>query len=318
MRFLGASRYALTSCVAVAMLAGCGGLQPPMSSPVALMQSVAHGASASSGQLIYTSGPRDWIYMFDYPSGNFIGDFVPDETWVSGMCTDTNGDVYVLGFEDWSTILKYAHGATKPTSTIKLYQYDAFSCAVDPTTGNLAVLTNSESDQVVVVIYPEGSGTPTYYTLPAETQLARGDGCAYDDSGDLFADFQSSNYRADDIAELPAGGSSFSILMAKKNIRVKALQWVSPYLAAFGKGVVYRLAISGSSIRVIGQTKTKQSYPIAWIQDSKVLIGPIGRSRDELAYWNYPGGGKASKVIQRVNKDFSDLNSVVISTTGSQ
>ena len=30
MKFLNPSRYALSSCAAVALLAGCGGLQPPI------------------------------------------------------------------------------------------------------------------------------------------------------------------------------------------------------------------------------------------------------------------------------------------------
>jgi hypothetical protein len=256
--------------------------------------------------------------MLDYPSGDFVTDFSAG-TYVSGMCTDTSGNVYVLGFEDFSTILKYAHGATKPTSTITLHGYDAFSCAVDPTTGNLAVLANNTGNQVIAVIYPEGSGTPTTYTLPVGTQRGK-HGCTYDDSGDLFVEVQSKNYRADDIAELPEGGSSFSILTPNRNIKVKTLQWVSSDLAAVGKGVVYSLAISGSSIQVNGETKTDQSGSLGWIQDSNVLIALYGNAhkRDELAYWNYPKGGKATKIIERVNKNFKDINGVAISTAGSQ
>ncbi len=125
---------------------------------------------------------------------------------------------------------------------------------VDPTTGNLAVLANSTGNQVIAAVYPEGSGTPTTYTLPVGTQRGK-HGCTYDDSGDLFVEVQSKNYRADDIAELPNGGSSFSILTPNRNIKVKTLQWVSSDLAAVGKGVVYSLAISGSRIQVTGETK---------------------------------------------------------------
>jgi hypothetical protein len=327
MRISGFARYALSSCVAAAMLASCGGSQaqiaasPPgvgllAKSASAINGRQRHRASGSYGDLTYASGPPDWIYMLDYPSGNLVGDFKAG-IYVSGMCTDTSGNVYILGYEDFSTILKYAHGATKPTSTITLHGYDAFSCAVDPTTGDLAVLTSNTGDQVVAVIYPGGSGSPTYYTLPVGTQWGR-HGCTYDDSGDLFVEVQGKSNRADDIAELPEGGSSFSILTPNRNIEVKTLQWVSSYLAAIGKGVVYRLAVSGSSIQVTGDTKTDESGPLGWIQDSDVLIALYGNAhKSELAYWNYPKGGKATKIIQGVNKNFKDINGVAISAAGS-
>ena len=84
--------------------------------------------------------------------------------------------------------------------------------------------------------------------------------------------------------------------------------------------MVYSLAISGSSIQVNGETKTDQSGSLGWIQDSNVLIALYGNAhkRDELAYWNYPKGGKATKIIERVNKNFKDINGVAISTAGSQ
>ena len=39
MSILGFGRHALTSCVAAAMLAGCGGSQPPVGTPGAMLQS---------------------------------------------------------------------------------------------------------------------------------------------------------------------------------------------------------------------------------------------------------------------------------------
>ncbi len=254
--------------------------------------------------------------MFEYPSGTFVGDFVAKVVYVSGLCTDTSGDVYVVGYEDYTTILKYAHGATEPTSTINLYGYDARSCAVDPTTGNLAVYA-TPGDGEVIAIYPQGSGTPTFYTVP--DTLAPALYCTYDDSGNLFADITGyKNSPTFEIAELPAGGSTFSILKPNRHIRIETLQWLPSYLAAAGKGVIYHLVVSGSSVRVIGETKAKQARDIAWIQDSDVLITPYGDARTELGYWDYPKGGKVTKIIQRVNKYFRDLKSVVVSTAESR
>jgi hypothetical protein len=47
MRSLGLSRYALCSCVAAALLAGCGGSQPPIVAPGAMPQSPAIAGHAA-------------------------------------------------------------------------------------------------------------------------------------------------------------------------------------------------------------------------------------------------------------------------------
>ncbi len=51
MRSLGVGRYALSSCVAAALLAGCGGLQTPTGGPGAMPQSVR--TATSSYNVVY-------------------------------------------------------------------------------------------------------------------------------------------------------------------------------------------------------------------------------------------------------------------------
>ncbi len=53
MRILGFGGYALTSCVAVAMLAGCDGSQPPTGAPGAVSQSAAITSAAMARPCIY-------------------------------------------------------------------------------------------------------------------------------------------------------------------------------------------------------------------------------------------------------------------------
>ncbi|MGA7201514.1 MAG: hypothetical protein WBX26_06780, partial [Candidatus Cybelea sp.] len=49
-------RFTVSSCIAAAMLAGCGGSQPPIGAPGAMPQSVAQSAQgAHSGPLLYVS-----------------------------------------------------------------------------------------------------------------------------------------------------------------------------------------------------------------------------------------------------------------------
>jgi hypothetical protein len=318
-------RYALSSCVATAMLAGCGGSQPPIGAPGAMPQSVAHRASVSSGDLIYAASPDGVLFTFNFPSGSFVGDFNPAGfPGIVGMCTDTSGNVYVIGYESFTVIAKFAHGATTPTWTTQVSDaYYAHSCAVDPTTGNLAAYTNEgsfESGPNVVAIYPNGSGgsgTPTYYTIP--NTMAYASFCTYDNAGNLYANpygYKSSDRWA--IAELPSGGSTFSIITPTKRIKLGPLQWVSGYLVASDHGTVYRLTISGSHAKIVGETKARGKQSSMWIQDSGVLVAAYEKHKNEIALWNYPKGGEPMTIIPRVNKRFLDINSVLVSAEGSR
>ena len=65
MRVLGSSRYALTSCVAAAMLTGCGGSQPPIGAPGAMPQTSAIATHADRGKswMLPEAKSQDLLYV---------------------------------------------------------------------------------------------------------------------------------------------------------------------------------------------------------------------------------------------------------------
>jgi hypothetical protein len=74
MKGLNLGRYALTSCVAAAMLAGCGGSQPPIAAPGAIPQSRAVASRAASRSLHEVAGPNSserGIYVVVWDSSFF-------------------------------------------------------------------------------------------------------------------------------------------------------------------------------------------------------------------------------------------------------
>ena len=102
MKLSGLGRYAL-SCAAVALLAGCGGSQPPISAPGAMPQSVApvsnlserpSGAAgdARKGDLIYAAGFSN-TYVLSYAEGKLIAKI--DGYGGYSTCSDQRGDVFV-------------------------------------------------------------------------------------------------------------------------------------------------------------------------------------------------------------------------------
>jgi hypothetical protein len=108
-------RYALSSCVAVAMLAGCGGSQPPIGAPGAMPYGAprhiaAHPAPATakdawSGDLLYVATGGD-VYVLSHPSGKVVGRLGVE--YADNLCSNKAGDVFVVQGA-YETVLEYSH-----------------------------------------------------------------------------------------------------------------------------------------------------------------------------------------------------------------
>jgi hypothetical protein len=90
MRSLDFSRNALTSCVAAAMLAGCGGSQPPIGAPGATPQSRAVLLGTRRDLLYVSSDLATDVYT--YPHGKLVS-ALGGSTGV--ICSNAAGDVFL-------------------------------------------------------------------------------------------------------------------------------------------------------------------------------------------------------------------------------
>jgi hypothetical protein len=197
MASLARSSFALRVCAAAALLAGCGGGGGSQLSANPVQQNLAltdrgAGAHTAPGRswmapdakkhdLLYISNfYNSNILVFTYPGGKNVGTISSDEP--QGECTSktSNGNWWAVASGD-EEILEYAHGGTSPISTLSENVGEPAGCAIDPTTGNLAVTLLGTGD---VVIFTGGSGTGTTIADDlSSTYFA-----AYDDKGDLFVD----------------------------------------------------------------------------------------------------------------------------------
>src|SRR5580692_7253270 len=130
--------HALISCAAVAMLAGCGGSQPPIGAPGVVPQTSAIAThaergkswtSGSRGALLYLSNfHRDSVDIYSYPDLREVGTLVPSGS-VTSMCSDRSGNVWVGTINDGNgTLTEYAHGSKKPIATLLLPGADPLEC----------------------------------------------------------------------------------------------------------------------------------------------------------------------------------------------
>ena len=314
MRSTDLGRYALSSCVAAAMLAACGGSQPPIGAPGAMPQSraiVTHASrggswmlpEAKTGDLLYLPGGCSGTCIVSYPAGQVVGHAGPG---TYGACGDDKGNVFIA---DNDALDEYSHGATQPVNSFSL-PGTVRSCGVDSRTGNLAVAFYTSSSQNNVAIFPDAQAPPEYYSAPE----VRTYNCGFDDKGDLFVTGYGSGGVAA-LAELPDGSETFSLINVAPSLDnfVAQVQWDGSYitleLVGPKKGVsLERITVSGSSATVVGVTKFKgvsREATQSWIQNGSIFI-PFGTRGDgpytsKLGIWKYPRGGKLETKFQHLS-----------------
>jgi hypothetical protein len=249
-------------------------------------------AEAKNEDLLYISNA--WtVTVYSYPKGKLVGKLGHFYRPL-GECVDQAGNVFVAN--GTAQVFEYAHGGKKRIATLTMSGYQPESCAVDPTTGNLAVTWDQNESQGYVAIYQDAKGTPTLY----------GNGnmlfnfCGYDNAGNLFIDGEAPHYFA--FAELPKGSSTLENITLDQNIEhAGAVQWDGKYMAVGDDATqtIYQFTISGSSGTLKGTTSlgNAQSVYQWWIDGGKVV------GSDDLPstvwYWHYPDGGAAIKAITK-------------------
>jgi len=301
MKSLGLGRYALSSWVGAALLAGCGALrqaqddtQPPIGAPGAMPQSRAiaaraeHGKSwmlseAKSENLIYVAGVYN-VFIFNV-RGKEVGsiDFLADP----GVCSDANGNVWVTS----GGATEYSHGSTTPIRQLNPpYTYQFVSCSVDPLNGDIALTMSRADNTGGVAVFQKASGAPQIYTDPDFRYYVY---CTYDSSGDLFVNGLFGK-KPVILGELPARGSSLVTIALNSSIEgLGGLQWDGQYLALGDRRrlTVYQVDVSSGEGTIVGSTHFtgwREGGVDFWINRSK--IGFVAY-RHFFGIWEYPIGG---------------------------
>jgi hypothetical protein len=293
------SALALVGCAA--MLTNCAG---PSTSPVFQVPAASRSlTTAASGDLLYVASTAGRVYVFSYPSGRFTGEFaIASGVTAWGACADRAGHVFITVEVNSTTssIYEYAHGATKPSAILHDDGYVATACASDPTTGNLAV-TSADQDSNLkdnLAIYVKASGEPKrYYDSKMIFEF-----CDYDGSGNLFAD-GSGKYQ---LAELPKGAESFkNIALGTTLIMPGGIVWDGSDLAIDYAGFqpqysgIDRFKLAGGKAKLVASIELKHlaNRTASFALDDGTLIAAGGQTLNRVALWNYPAGGKATKIF---------------------
>jgi hypothetical protein len=334
------SRYALTSCVAVAMLAGCGGSQPSIGALGTMPQSRAIGQhgdrgkswmlpEAKSEDLLYVSEEvggvvRTYRYWPRKRVGVLTGFMSP-----RGECVDGAGDVYIVDFEA-NDVLEYSHGGKSPIRVINVAPYWPYGCAVDTKSGNLAVANWWQGDgtgEGSLAIYHHAKGTPVIFQSP----LGHYESCAYDDKGDLLTTDggESSSGYGSGFAYLAKGSTQLVTINISGGSSwdgnfngVQGITWDGKYWVLNTESYsneIYRVAIRGLRGHRVGTTYlsgVEFNLGPVFIYNNRPgsqgtqVVGATTYDYAEITYWKYPTGGSP---IAQIFKDLDRPYGVAVS-----
>lgn len=262
---------------------------------------------ASSTDLLYVTNLHN-VTIYSYPVGKLVGK-LKDFYVADGECVDAKQNVWIGDAERHSEV-QYAHGSTKPQR--ELTDTDGIGCAVDPSTGNLA-LTTLKGD---VFVYKAAQGKPDIYTSSRITKLWF---CSYDNKGDLFASGSKYSTQKDfELVELAKASRSLDIVTVDHTITYPGgIQWDGKHLAVgdAAKPVVYEFDIRGKRGILVGTTPLGKpaKFIYDFFLDGSRLIAPNNYGdgdNSDVLYYNYPLGGSPTR---RISKGMQSNEAAVVS-----
>jgi len=322
-RILSSPCAGFAAVVAVVALTACGTSlgstgstasagQPPLVAPATAKSHSWMNRDASRGALLYVSDYQAYtVYVYAYPADTLVGTLT-DVGTPAGECADARGNVYIADAD--GKVREFAHGGTKPILTLSFRQFlHPIACAVDPTTGNLAVAENADSDKEGegagdVFLYRHSRGKPEKFRSSSVFEY---DFLAYDNAGNLFVDGLTQDApRQFAYAELPSGSKTLTpITLTGGSIASPGnVQWDGAHITIGDQknAVIYQT--EGSQI--IGSTPlTGSSDVIGYFIDGSTVICPdFGNGTVE--FYNYPAGGSPTNKLTGYREPFGAVVSL--------
>jgi len=319
------------AAAATAFLAGCGGgIQPPISqlpaTPQAAHRAPFMGKGLKQRDLLYVTNSNGTVNVYRYWQETLVG-VLTNFGEPMGECADSAGNVYITDFQK-QKLFEYAHGATKPVRTIDDSPYDPNGCAVDPSTGNLAVANFDKGSYTAgnIAVYKHGSGTPILYKGRDDDHFTN---CGYSDRGDLLTTSEYGYYSYDYYTEfyyLPKHGVNLIAMDLPDPYDssgwgyVPGVAWDGKYWAVENYGELYTFAINIKA-KFENRTQLLGTYgrpgPFAFYRKSstspatQVVAGSSDyNGKYAVDYWPYPAGGSP---IHDIVKDLDGPFGVAIS-----
>ncbi len=334
--------FAVSLSVVIGALAGCGGQTQPTSFSPGVFGQIAAARAAP----LHVDHRKSWVspeiarlprilFVSDDSTNDVLIFSMPDLTLrgtltgfdvPQGLCSDTSGNIWVTNMGTL-TIIELSRSGTVISVLTDPDGYPV-ACAVDPTSGDLAVANiynKSLSGSGEVEIYKAGGGTPTSLANPDQyyydqVGYVSGSGSGKNRGqrnvapGNLFVDGRT--YSGSFIlSELPPGSSAFhTINLSGGTIYFPGMvQWYTPgnYLAVGDQlcgdvpaSCIYHVKIFGNTGKIKGHTSLSNYLGGSVCDLVQGVIGAnglkyvaggdfeaCGYANSSVNRWAYPAGG---------------------------
>jgi hypothetical protein len=292
--FVRFSAAAIAAAVLTACNAGGSQFAPP---PTTLAD--APQAKASGDVLFVSDSGNNTLSRFSYLDGKYLGQ-VTGLREPRGLCGDAAGNVWVANAGS-STLTEYSHDGAQ-IGSLHDDGYEPYSCAIDPTSGDLAVanIFSSTNGAGNLAIFSHASGSPAFY---AGGDINFAFYVAYAPTGALYIDgldsdesFRYASFAHGKFNDITIQGTTIAFpgplawSTAGNSVDIADQQSSPP--------AIYRLSRSG---RVQRQTDLQCSSSFGLcdieafaIDGNRVLADTVGPG---VQAFRYPQGGPAVKTI---------------------
>ncbi len=263
------------------------------------------GKSVKRQDLLYVSNGDGVVNVYRYWQHTLVG-VLSKFTTPMGECTDAAGDVYIVD-QNTSKISEYAHGGSKAIKRLDDSPYTPQSCAVNQSTGDLAVANyGGYSDKAGnIAVYLRGTGKPVLYTAATNDHFIA---CGYDRRGDLLAaDYSGfSDYYYGYFYYLPKHGVKLLLMNLPGPSRswawdrVESVFWDGQYWVVGAYDTLYRYTINVKASYISSTQLNPGDFyvnqvamykPIVKSHSAQVVGAAESSNSSAVDYWNYPAGG---------------------------
>jgi hypothetical protein len=314
--------------VAIAAFAACGAPQAPIAPALQQSTPAARNAGRERSWMLPEAKNEDLLYVsnvytitvYSYPKGKLVGT-LSDFDKPYGECVDTKGNVWVTD-SSFGKIYEYRHGGMKAIHTLKDPEYVPYGCAVDPTTGDLAVANYSDASarEGDVAVYRKAKGTPKSYVGYGFYYYYD---CGYDAKGNLYVDGLNDYGENFEFGELAKGGAEIEDILLPNSIRFPGgIEWDGQYVAVGDNAgeAIYQYTFSKGKATLEGTTTLTGAGNVGQfgIAGSTVVTPNqfFSKSGSGVLYYPYPAGGTATQTI--TNGVFYPFSAVISPAASGQ